>query len=503
MPFRAAKKVVTSVTSVGTGLLPSKEQLGSIPVAGRILTHPVMDSTLTYIASKTGGSKGSGSKAVTPEDVHYRKLNKKLVDQSTTLSMLAMEREEQSKTIDDEAGDDAFELYLAAIMTLMHALPFETCDPLRREAFISQLKSFLKENELVCTDEDVDTKLLRRRRRRRHREHRGQATSLIHQHSLGQSNSPHTLHTPQQMPDKIKKQQRDKPDPHSGHSTKRRKKRNNDNPSKSTLSETIVSTAVESAIRLKQSPIPDAIKTCIHASRIILSKVDEKFRLQEKAWRLSKHSIEKVIELDEQYAIHEIVTETLFATLTGLVKAGIAYKETPSYSTVKALTQQQIQQKQQQQKHNLAQGAPSVPSETGRSYNPQAILNKKPYILSLSPSSSMRRHSIIAEEDEGNLLMSMNRGGSDTSSSSCFTSSGDEDDEEGEGEEDSDDNVNENDDNEIFENRSTRGQNLFATASSALPPEYQEQAKQKINMFMALKGATSLLLGRSVTSGAQ
>lgn len=123
MPFRAAKKVVTSVTSVGTGLLPSKEQLGSIPVAGRILKHPVMDSTLTYIASKTTGSKGSTSKAVTPEDVHYRKLNKKLMEQSMTLAALAMEKEEQSKTIDDEAGDDAFELYLAAIETLVHALP--------------------------------------------------------------------------------------------------------------------------------------------------------------------------------------------------------------------------------------------------------------------------------------------------------------------------------------------------------------------------------------------
>ncbi|KAG0015149.1 hypothetical protein BGZ80_010024, partial [Entomortierella chlamydospora] len=99
MPFRAAKKVVTSVTSVGTGLLPSKEQLGSIPVAGR------------------------DGKPISPEDIHYRKLNKKLVDQSLTLATLAIEREEESKTMEDEAADDAFELYLAAIATLMHALP--------------------------------------------------------------------------------------------------------------------------------------------------------------------------------------------------------------------------------------------------------------------------------------------------------------------------------------------------------------------------------------------
>ncbi|KAF9401531.1 hypothetical protein BGX21_001432, partial [Mortierella sp. AD011] len=123
MPFRAAKKVVTSVTSVGTGLLPSKEQLGSIPVAGRILKHPVMDSTLTYIASKTTHRGKGDGKPISPEDIHYRKLNKKLVDQSLTLATLAIEREEESKTMEDEAADDAFELYLAAIATLMHALP--------------------------------------------------------------------------------------------------------------------------------------------------------------------------------------------------------------------------------------------------------------------------------------------------------------------------------------------------------------------------------------------
>lgn len=60
---------------------------------------------------------------MSPEDVHYRKLNRRLVDQSITLAALALEKEELSKTIDDEAGDDAFELYLAAIATLMHALP--------------------------------------------------------------------------------------------------------------------------------------------------------------------------------------------------------------------------------------------------------------------------------------------------------------------------------------------------------------------------------------------
>lgn len=132
MPFRAARKVVSSVTTAGTGLLPTKEQLNSIPVAGRILSHPVMDSTLSYIAEKasergidlhalTGGI--DPKKLIRPEDVPYRKLNKTMIHQAMTLSVLAVQKEELSKAMDDEDGDDAFELYLAAVNTLLHSLP--------------------------------------------------------------------------------------------------------------------------------------------------------------------------------------------------------------------------------------------------------------------------------------------------------------------------------------------------------------------------------------------
>jgi len=133
MPFRAARSVVHQVTAAGTGMIPSKAQLGAIPVAGRLMKHPVMDSTLDYIANKATergislGGLTSGvqdrRKLILPEDIHYRKLNKTLIHQAMTLSVLAVQKEELSKAIDDEAGDDAFELYLAAISTLLHALP--------------------------------------------------------------------------------------------------------------------------------------------------------------------------------------------------------------------------------------------------------------------------------------------------------------------------------------------------------------------------------------------
>ncbi|KAF9569916.1 hypothetical protein EC968_002441 [Mortierella alpina] len=471
MPFRAAQKVVTSVTSVGTGLLPSKEQLGSIPVAGRILKHPVMDSTLTYIASKTThrGGKGLKSKAVSPEDVHYRKLNRRLVDQSITLAALAVEKEELSKTIDDEAGDDAFELYLAAIATLMHALPIETCDPLRREAFEMQLRNFLQDNELNSLDDEVNSKERRRLRRRRHRRHRDQASLLIHEHSL----APHEGNSTRNQSQGSSKSSRVRGKDH--HSRRQRKTSSIIDPGP-TLGDTIISTAVESAIRLKQSPIPDVIKTCFKASCIVLSRVDERFRLQEKAWELSKQSIEKAIELDEQYAIHELVTETLFATMTGLVKAGIAYKETPGYGSNKALTIEQQPTKET-----------STPApETERSRNPQTIISKK----ALPTTTSSRRYSVIKEESEDvERDQTEKEGASDSDScdsegsSSCFTNSDSEE----------DDYLQDRDDHR--NTAETRRPSMLSAAASSLPGPYKEQMQHKIGLFMALKGAASLILG--------
>ncbi|KAF8948701.1 hypothetical protein BGZ47_003028 [Haplosporangium gracile] len=537
-PFRAARKVVTSVTSVGTGFLPSKEQLGSIPVAGRILKHPVMDSTLTYIASKTThrGGKGAESKLITPEDAPYLKLNRKLIDQSITLAGLAIAKEDLSKTMDDEAADDAFELYLAAIATLMHSLPIETCDPLRREAFQSQLRGFLDEHQFDVSTTRItvaatatkdnpdaaDAKQRRRLRRRRHREYREQARSLIHQYSPAppassaaaaaaivdpissrRSSAPSSLPTPQSIPlaQQIASTSSTAP---SSRRRKHRRRRGNHHSSDAyddapSLSDTIISTAVESAIRLKQSPIPDVLKTCFRASQVILSKVDEKFHLQEKAWQLSKHSIERAIELDEQYAIHEVVTETFFATVTGLVKAGIAYKETPSYGSLRAaaasapLIEPKSAQGPALLMSSLTSTAAGAGSDLPRSQNPQVILPKKSAAMLLFP---WRWHSVIEEEKEESRSDGREQNDdeeedeeesgagegydSEDSSSSCFTTSDVAEEDNGVDESDSDSSY-------LPRRRGSRRH------SNAAP--YTDQVRQRLDMLMTLRGVASYIVG--------
>ncbi|KAF9299994.1 hypothetical protein BGZ74_008419 [Mortierella antarctica] len=559
MSFHAARKVVTSVKSVGTGLIPSKEQLESIPVAGRILAHPVMDSTLHYIASKTthrGIPWVDPRKVIKPEDIQYRKLNKKLVQQAMTLSVLAVQKEELSRAIEDEAGDDAFELYLAAITTLMHALPIETCDPLRREAFVSQLRDFVDEHQEMVEDPvkpNIRSKKLRRQGRRRHRHYSNQAMSLIQHHTTldvsqvqQHSNQPQLSRQQQKQQRQQKEQEhralRQKPQAdrkaaaaaaaqapkpskskrssrsrrHSGRRHHHQEIASDDedlqeisgsassiqtpntNANANGLGDTIINTAVHSAIRLKQSPIPDVVGACFRTSKVILSKVDERFHLQEKAWELSKQSIERAIELDEQYAIHEAVTETIFATVTGLVKAGIAYKETPSYRNRKGIVEGPAPVTQVSA---LPSPAAAPVATASRSRDPQRA--KASGLLSgrrlrrfyqrqeselseeESDSDSDSEESLSDEYDSDTRFApssSSSVSSGSSAASTCFSS----------------------DEEEVVMMRSHSGKKPGLVSSTTAtsqavpltpPPPYSEQVREKIDMFMALKGAASLLVG--------
>lgn len=442
------------------------------------------------------------------------------------------------------------ELTYRLSLILFRRVKVETCDPLRREAFQSQLRGFLDEHQFdvattkttakavsaatTATKDNLDAvnaKQRRRLRRRRHREYREQAQSLIHQYSpappsssaaaapvivdpIGsrRSSAPSSLSTPQSIPLAAQQATSTSSKAQSSHRRKRRyRRRRGDNHHSSdanddapTLGDTIISTAIESAIRLKQSPIPDVLRTCFRASRVILSKVDEKFHLQEKAWQLSKQSIEKAIELDEQYAIHEVVTETFFATVTGLVKAGIAYKETPSYGSLRtaAASAPLIESKSAQGPALLMASSSSAAADAGsgdfpRSQNPQAILPKKAAPMLSFP---WRRHSVIEEkeetrsdgedqnddeEDDDDEEDGAGAGyNSEDSSSSCFTTS--EDGEDG-------DQVDESGSDSSYPPSHRGGRQHRRRVSAASP--YTDQVRQRLDMFMALRGVASYIVG--------
>ncbi|KAG0225875.1 hypothetical protein BGW41_004473 [Actinomortierella wolfii] len=620
-PLRAAQRVVSSVTQAGSGLLPSKDQLESLPVAGRILKHPVMDSTLNYIASKTPGLNQRDQRRLfdphhdgsplTAADEHYRKLNRRLVEHAMTLSALAIEKEALSKTGEDEAGDDAFELYLAAIATLVHALPIETCDPLRREAYENQLRSVLAESEQYSQNvgrllDDRELAKHRRRRRRRHRYQREQASYLI-QHTLlaneraaaaaaaaqaaeaqrlttrlsniinprryfgggapPNSAQPATSSSVPSQPtqpgpsplsksssssslasmSKAPGSQRPRGTHHSRHHVSpsassrmsKRRRRQMQREARRGLSDKIVSTAVDSAIRLKQSRIPEAVGAAYRASRFILGKVDERFHLQEKAWNLSRQGVEKAIELDQQYAIHEMVAETLFATVTGLVKAGIAYKETPGYADLRQ--QQMLEQQQQQQvegasKMSSENETPSPPylassvsqqsatrgflstiaaaaSEVNsgvkrRVNNPQTIVSAEQMVLSNNDDegdesedheddTGFGRYEDEDTSDESDSD-SDGYGSEDTDSSQSSYLDDEDNDEKGSAIHASElagRDLQGNKDDDVDEEEDLTSSRADDAKEGGLGAPYAEQVRQKIDLFMAFKGAASLFVG--------
>lgn len=266
----------------------------------------------------------------------------------------------------------------------------------------------------------------------------------------------------------------------------------NTNANANGLGDTIINTAVHSAIRLKQSPIPDVVGACFRTSKVILSKVDERFHLQEKAWELSKQSIERAIELDEQYAIHEAVTETIFATVTGLVKAGIAYKETPSYKDRKGRVEGVPVAQVTSAPPSLAD-AP-VATSASRLRDPQPakasgflsgrrlrrFYQRQEREMSEEKSSdSDSEESSSSDEYDSDTRFAPSSSSSISSRSSaastCFSS----------------------DEEEVVMRSTGKKQGVVVNSPvpHTPPPPYSEQVREKIDMFMALKGAASLLAG--------
>ncbi|CAJ0750071.1 11156_t:CDS:2, partial [Entrophospora sp. SA101] len=55
----------------------------------------------------------------------------------------------------------------------------------------------------------------------------------------------------------------------------------------------------------------------------------------DKAWEISRSGINLAFEIDQQYSVHEKVSNILFTSMAAAIKAGVAYKNSPSYKELK------------------------------------------------------------------------------------------------------------------------------------------------------------------------
>lgn len=102
-----------------------------------------------------------------------------------------------------------------------------------------------------------------------------------------------------------------------------------------TLSNKVVDVAVAGAVAFKQSPIPDAILSTVNFTLKKAQALDQYIGVQALCWEVSKVGLNKAIELDAQYNLHEKVSAALMTSATAFIKAGIAYKEASSYRDLK------------------------------------------------------------------------------------------------------------------------------------------------------------------------
>ncbi|KAJ9089178.1 hypothetical protein DSO57_1015506 [Entomophthora muscae] len=104
------------------------------------------------------------------------------------------------------------------------------------------------------------------------------------------------------------------------------------------LSNKVVSAAVAGAVAFKQSPIPDALFSTFTFTVKKAQAIDKYIGVQSLCWEVSKVGLNKAIELDAQFNLHEKVSAALMTSATAFIKAGIAYKEASSYQDLKQRT---------------------------------------------------------------------------------------------------------------------------------------------------------------------
>ncbi|CAG8434517.1 5334_t:CDS:2 [Diversispora eburnea] len=239
-------------------------------------------------------NKHSSRKNSPPNSVHpphrrkkqSNKINRKKIDQAIAFSAFSVEEDHQGNP---ECAND---LYFLALEQLLEAFPFQN-DQSRRVLFLNNLKAFLERTGLI-------------------KEISGMAQTTIPQFT---NECDCTL--------------------------PRQNRQNRQNREKG-VSDLITNAVVTSAVALKQSPIPDAITATVNYTTKIIRNIDEAYELQDKAWKISKTGINFALELDQHYNVHEKVGNFCFTTFAAIMKAGIAYKDSPSYSQLNELRKQEF-----------------------------------------------------------------------------------------------------------------------------------------------------------------
>lgn len=286
---RTQRRVAQKQNSVSTAKFTSVPQKATTAnnmgnVNSSVAQPSKVSSTITATSAAATSASPSPSPSPSSHHHHHRrkkhlnKINRKKVDDAITLSAFAVEEDNQGN------HDVAIEFYLNAIENMLEALPIHA-NQSRKDALKNKLRDFMDREGL--TDDFME--------------------------STNASSAAKAIE-------------------------REENKLNNQNKTSGPgISDHIIQAAITSAVALKQSPIPDAISATVNYTMRKIQKIDETYGLQNKAWEISRSGINKALEIDQQYNVHQKVGNAFFVGIAAAMKAGIAYKDSPSYREIRRM----------------------------------------------------------------------------------------------------------------------------------------------------------------------
>lgn len=100
----------------------------------------------------------------------------------------------------------------------------------------------------------------------------------------------------------------------------------------------LIQASVTLAIMIRQSPIPTLLAFCLQYLVHLLLWIDTHYKIRQHAQDLSVTGIKLLLQADEQYRLHEFLSEIMFMTAAAILKSIIAYKEAPCYNPSQSTT---------------------------------------------------------------------------------------------------------------------------------------------------------------------
>ncbi|KAG2179171.1 hypothetical protein INT43_002021 [Umbelopsis isabellina] len=97
----------------------------------------------------------------------------------------------------------------------------------------------------------------------------------------------------------------------------------------------MINLTVAVAILIKQSPIPDILYFLFGSFVQFLIWMDARYHLVERTRDLAVTGVKLILQVDEEYHLHQVASETMYMVVAAGLKAAVAFKESPSYQEVK------------------------------------------------------------------------------------------------------------------------------------------------------------------------